>query len=40
MIDVFKDAILGILPLFHSLAQMANIMLPLSAICVSSVSSR
>ena len=25
-----KDAILGILPLFHSLAQMANIMLPLS----------
>ena len=25
------DAILGILPLFHSLAQMANIMLPLSA---------
>jgi long-chain acyl-CoA synthetase len=26
-----KDAILGILPLFHSLAQMANIMLPLSA---------
>src|SRR5271165_5386570 len=26
-----KDGILGILPLFHSLAQMANIMLPLSA---------
>ena len=26
-----NDAILGILPLFHSLAQMANIMLPLSA---------
>ena len=25
-----KDRILGILPLFHSLAQMANIMLPLS----------
>ncbi len=25
-----NDAILGILPLFHSLAQMANIMLPLS----------
>jgi long-chain acyl-CoA synthetase len=25
------DAILGILPLFHSLAQMANIMLPMSA---------
>jgi long-chain acyl-CoA synthetase len=26
-----EDAILGILPLFHSLAQMANLMLPLAA---------
>jgi long-chain acyl-CoA synthetase len=31
VIDVgAKDAILGILPLFHSLAQMANLLLPLS----------
>ena len=26
-----KDAVLGVLPLFHSLAQMANLLLPLSA---------
>lgn len=26
-----KDAVLGILPLFHSLAQMANLLLPLAA---------